>query len=41
MYVGIVAVALMGVILTTVVKILTRKIVPWAEDSSARGVGMM
>jgi NitT/TauT family transport system permease protein/sulfonate transport system permease protein len=37
MYVGIIVVALMGLVFTEVVKLLGRRAAPWAEDSSTSG----
>jgi NitT/TauT family transport system permease protein/sulfonate transport system permease protein len=36
MYVGIVTVALMGVIFTAVVHVIGRRLAPWADDTNSR-----
>jgi NitT/TauT family transport system permease protein/sulfonate transport system permease protein len=41
MYVGIVCVAIMGVVLTSVVKFLSRRVVPWADDSAVGGTNVL
>ena len=38
MYVGIVSVAILGVVLTSIVTLIGRRLTPWAPRPTARGV---